>query len=88
MRKKCPLAVSVHVTPDGSLSQVIAPREYFWPRRLGVRSAGSPEDRDGVLPSATHNSGCRVDFRFDVAMPTKERTSGFTNAPPSGPRTP
>jgi len=26
-----PVAVSVHVTPDGSLLQVIAPREYFWP---------------------------------------------------------
>jgi hypothetical protein len=31
MRKKCPVAMSVHVTPDGSLSQVIAPRDYFWP---------------------------------------------------------
>jgi hypothetical protein len=34
-----------------------------WWVRLGVGDA--PEDRDRVLPRATHNSGGRVDFRFD-----------------------
>jgi hypothetical protein len=31
MRKKWPVLALVHVTPEGSLSQVIAPTVRFWP---------------------------------------------------------